>query len=586
MIVRAVVQARMLSSRFRGKSLISVAGTPMLARVLERIKVMPFIDEICVATTREAADEPIAALAGGRNVLCTRGEQDDVLHRFIEAAEGLSDDDCIVRFTADNPLYDAERASRLFERHREERWDYTHIDGLSHMVPEFIRVGALRDAAENATEKFDREHVTPYFRKHRDRYRVQTLPSDFAGLRPDLDKHLTIDRQDDLERFEEMLEVLEKDGKVASLDACYYWLDCRHRAFHFLNPGPDQLRISIAGHEVGDGCPTFVIAEIGQNHNGDMKIAKQLIEMAADCGADAVKFQKRDVKYELTEEAYRRPYENPNSFGRTYGEHREFLELDEEQHKELREFAIAHEVVYFCTACDPPSVEAMERIGNPVYKVASRDLTNIPLLKVIAQTHKPVILSTGMVGVTEIREALEALGDGPESICLMQCVSQYPAEIERVNLRAMKTLRDEFKLLVGLSDHTPGIISSVAASILGACMIENHVTLARAMRGSDHAGSLEENGLRSLVKYVREAALAMGDGRKEFDPVTRIARDKLARSLTSKLNIPAGTVLTEDMLVLKSPGTGLLWRDRAKIVGKSAIRTIGENETLSEVDFE
>ena len=586
MRVRAVVQARMLSSRFRGKSLISVAGTPMLARVLERIKAMSFIDEICVATTREAADEPIAALAERRNVICVRGDQNDVLHRYIQASEDLADDDCIVRFTADNPLYDAERAARLFERHEEEKWDYTHIDGLSHMVPEFIRVGALRDAAERTTDAFDREHVTPFLRKHKNQYRIQTLPADFAGLRPDLDKHLTIDQQDDLVRFEEMLEVLEKDGKLASLDDCYYWLDCRHRGFHFLNPGPDQIRVSIAGHEVGDGCPTFIIAEIGQNHNGDMKIARQLIEMAASCGADAVKFQKRDVKYELTEEAYNRPYENPNSFGRTYGEHREFLELDEEQHLELREYAVAHDVVYFCTACDPPSVEAMERIGNPVYKVASRDLTNIPLLKVIAQTHKPVILSTGMAGVTEIREALEALGDGPESISLMQCVSQYPAELERVNLRAMRTLRDEFGLLVGLSDHTPGIISSVAASVLGACMIENHVTLARAMRGSDHAGSLEENGLRSLVKYVREAALAMGDGRKEFDPVTQLAKDKLARSLTSKSNIPAGTILTEDMLVLKSPGTGLLWRDRARIVGKNAARSIAANETLSEVDFE
>lgn len=576
----------MLSSRFRGKSLISVSGKPMLARVLERIQAMPFVDEICVATSRAAADEPIAALAERRGVMCVRGEEDDVLYRFIEASQDLEEDDCIVRFTADNPLYDPERSARAYQLHIEEPWDYTHVDGLSHMVPEFVRVGALRDAGGKTRDPFDREHVTPFLRKNKNVYRIQTLPSDFAGLRPDLDKHLTIDKQEDLDRFEQMLATLEKPGQTVSLDECYYWLDCRHRAFHFLNPGPDQIRIRLAGHEVGDGCPTFVIAEIGQNHNGDMKIARQLIEMAARCGADAVKFQKRDVRYDLSEEAYNRPYENPNSFGQSYGEHREFLELDKEQHRDLREYALALNLLYFCTACDPPSVDVMEEIGNPVYKIASRDLTNIPLLRHIAQTGKPVILSTGMAGVTEIREAIEALGDGPESVSLMQCVSQYPAELERVNLRAMKTLRDEFNLLVGLSDHTPGIIAAVAASVLGACMIEKHITLARAMKGSDHAASLEENGLRTLVKYIREAAIAMGDGRKEFDPVAESAREKLERSLTSKNEIPAGTIIREEMLVLKSPGTGLRWRDRRNVVGKRAVRDIKANMILSAGDVE
>ena len=586
MRVRAVIQARMLSSRFRGKSLVSVAGKPLMVRVLERVAAMPFVDEVVVATTRNAADEPIAALAEGRGFQCIRGAEEDVLDRFLQAAEGLDEGDCVARFTADNPLYDAHRSSRAFQKHQEGIWDYTHVDGLSHMVPEFIRVEALRRCAEQAQEAFDREHVTPFLRKHRNEFRVQTLPADFAGLRPDLDKHLSISRQEDLEMFEKMLGDLERSGEQANLDDGYYWLDCRDRAFHFLNPGSDQLRVSLAGHEVGDGCPTFLIAEIGQNHNGDMALAKRLIEMAARSGADAVKFQKRDIRYDLNEDAYARPYENPNSFGATYGEHREFLELNEEQHKELREYALAHEVVYFCTACDEPSVEMMERVGNPIYKVASRDLTNIPLLRVIAETGKPVILSTGMAGLNETREAIEALGDGPEAVLLMQCISQYPAELERVNLRAMKTLRDEFGLLVGLSDHTAGVITAVSASVMGACMVEKHVTLSRAMKGTDQAASLEEEGLRRMVKYVRECATAMGDGRKVFDPAAESAKKKLARSLTSKRDIPAGTMLTEEMLVMKSPGTGIAWRDRAKVVGKKATRNIPANQMLLEEDFE
>ena len=346
------------------------------------------------------------------------------------------------------------------------------------------------------------------------------------------------------------------------------------------------MTVNIEGRTIGDSCPTFIVAEIGQNHNGDMAIAKQLIKMAADSNADAVKFQKRDIKYDLTEEAYHKPYDNPNSFGATYGEHREFLELSVDQHKELRNYALDHNLLYFCTACDPPSVETMEDVGNPIYKVASRDLTNIPLLRVISKTRKPVILSTGMAGLPEISQAIDELGEGPEWIILLQCVSQYPLEIEKVNLLAMHTMRNKYNVLVGLSDHTTGFIASVAASVLGACIVEKHITLSRAMKGTDHPGSLEDRGLRLMVNYIRHSELAMGDGKKEFDPVARVAMNKLARSLTSKINIPTNTILEEDMLVLKSPGNGISWHDRFKVIGKRSLREIGANETILEADFE
>ena len=339
--------------------------------------------------------------------------------------------------------------------------------------------------------------------------------------------------------------------------------------FSYLSPEPDPLRVKLGPLEIGDGLPAMVIAEIGQNHNGDMDLAKRLIEMAARAGADAVKFQKRDIRSDLNGEAYVRPYVNPNSFGATYGEHREFLELDAAQHEELRDYAVEHGLMYFCTACDAQSVEEMERLGNPVYKVASRDLTNVPLLQVLAETGKPVILSTGMAGLDETREAIDALGDGPSAVLLMQCISQYPAELERVNLRAMKTLRNEFGLLVGLSDHTAGVIASVAASVLGACMVEKHVTLSRAMKGTDHAASLEEEGLYRVAKYIRETAVALGTGDKEIDPASATARDKLARSLTTRRALSAGTVLSEADLVVKSPGTGIAWRDRGRVIGRT-----------------
>jgi sialic acid synthase SpsE/spore coat polysaccharide biosynthesis protein SpsF (cytidylyltransferase family) len=586
MTVRAIIQARMLSTRLRGKSLISVAGKPLLGRVLDRLGAMSFLDSITVATTPDAADEPIAAMVESRGLTCVRGDRDDLLGRFIQASADLNDDDCIVRFTADNPLYDPARSAKVFEAHVEAGADYTHIDGLSHMVPEFVQVGALRKAGEVAKDVRDREHVTPYFRRHKDTFRVQTLPSDAFGLRADLDPDLTVDRQEQLERLERMFKETQGADSQPDLDACYAWMDADRARLYGITPRqPGQLRARLAGHEVGDGCMCFVIAEIGQNHNGQVNLAKRLIDMAVQDGCQAVKFQKRDIGWELTKEAYDRAYDNPNSFGETYGKHREFLELDEKQHLELRDYASSQGIVYMCTPCDPPSVEIMERIGNPVYKIASRDITNIPLLECVGRTGKPVILSTGMAGLDETREAIEALGDGPSDIVLLQCVSQYPAEVEHVNLRAMQTLREEFGLLVGLSDHTSGIITSVAASVLGACLIEKHVTLARAMPGTDHAGALEEEGLRRLVQYVRLCARAMGDGTKEIDPVVEQAKAKLSRSLTSSCEIAAGTVLSEEMLTLKSPGTGLLWRERGRIIGKKATRDIPADVTLSEEDF-
>ena len=587
MKVRAVVQARMLSRRLRGKSLIAVAGKPLLARVLERLEAMSFLNDIVVATTPDAADEPIVALVSSRKIGCVRGDREDVLSRFIQATTELADEDCVARFTADNPLYDPGRAAQAFQAHLKAGADYTHIDGLSHMVPEFLQVGALRRMAAETQDSFDREHVTVYLRKHTDQFNIQTLPGDFAGLRPELDPHLTIDNWDDLEMFERMFHDIERPNEFVRLDDCYLWLDRNKAGLHgVITHEAQEQRVKVAGHEIGDGCPCFVIAEIGQNHNGQIGMAKRLIDMAARCGCDAVKFQKRDLQWELTKEVYNKPYDNPNSFADTYGKHREFLELDEAQHKELREYALAQRLMYFCTACDEPSVDMMERVGNPVYKVASRDITNIPLLEAIARTGKPVILSTGMAGMREVNEALKALGDGPSAVLIMQCVSQYPADPEHVNLQAMTTIREQTGCLVGLSDHTPGIITSVAASVMGACMIEKHTTLSRAMQGTDHAAALEEEGLRRMVEYIRLCSAAMGDGTKEYDEVADAARKKLARSLTSACDIPAGTVLTEKMLRLKSPGTGLLWRDRDQIVGKKAQQDIAADVTLNPDDFE
>ncbi|OZC04693.1 hypothetical protein BSZ36_10745 [Rubricoccus marinus] len=337
---------------------------------------------------------------------------------------------------------------------------------------------------------------------------------------------------------------------------------------------------------MGKGQASFIVAEIGQNHNGDLETALELVEMAARCRASAVKLTKRDIASDLSREMYDRPYEGPQSFGATYGEHREALELTEDEHRVIRDHAHARGLVWFCTACDIPSVEMMERLGNPVYKVASRDLDNEPLLARIAQTGKPVILSTGMAGLEDLQIALDALGDGPEAIIVLHCVSQYPTPIDSVNLRAMDTLREATGLLIGLSDHTTGLASSIAGAVMGACVVEKHVTLSRAARGTDHAGALEESGLRTLVKYIREAERAMGDGNPAADPATESARQKLSRSLTLNRPLATGAEITEDALTLTSPGTGVPWRRRGEVVGRRVARDLESGTQIRFADLE
>ena len=321
----------------------------------------------------------------------------------------------------------------------------------------------------------------------------------------------------------------------------------------------------------------YVIAEIGQNHNGNMDIAKKLIDMAVRCNANAVKFQKRDVDSEFTY-AFNLLYENNNSFGKTYGEHRRFLEFDEAQRKDLSQYAKKQKYNLLCTPCDLPSLEIMENINVPFYKVASRDLTNIPLITELGKLDKPVIISTGMASYEDIEDALDYLNKEKEKLIIMHCTSQYPCEIENVNLNVINTLKEKYEYLVGYSDHTNGTIISVAATLLGASVIEKHITLDRSMRGTDHAGSLEEPGLSSLVKSIKAVNLSLGNTKKEILECTTDAKIS-SQKATSVINVKKGEILDESMICLKSPGNGLPWRNKKLIIGKKAKKNISADST-------
>jgi sialic acid synthase SpsE len=336
---------------------------------------------------------------------------------------------------------------------------------------------------------------------------------------------------------------------------------------------------------IGDNEPIQIIGEIGQNHNGSMENAKKLIDMSDLCGIKLVKFQKRDIATEFTTAGYNRPYDNPNSFGKIYGEHREFLELNKEQHKELKDYANNKGLIYFCTPCDIPSLKIMEEIGCPFYKVASRDITNIPLLEELGKLNKTVIISTGMAEYDDINLALKTLNLPMNKVIIMQCTSEYPCPPKSCNLNVITTYKKKYKNVIGFSDHTNGILAPTISAILGARIIEKHITLNRSMKGTDQAGSCEITGLSKLQKYVSTIPIMLGSSEKKLEDNVTYSKHKLMKSITSKIDIKKDTVITKDMLCLKCPGDGILWKNVDNIIGKKVKYDIPKDTTIRAYDF-
>ena len=342
---------------------------------------------------------------------------------------------------------------------------------------------------------------------------------------------------------------------------------------------------------------TYIIAEIGQNHNGDLRLAQQLIDMAAMPifdkfnnrqlpGVNAVKFTKRDLSEELTAEAYNQPYDSPHAFGKTYGEHREKLELSYEQHAELEAYARSKGLDFIETLTSPKTLKLLDLLKLDAIKVASRDLTNLPLLEELARTGIRLILSTGMSGETELDEALEVITRHHENVAILHCVSEYPANYENLNLRTIPYFKQKYPYEIGFSDHTIGIVMAPVAVALGATIIEKHITVNRDMKGSDHRASLEPEGLWRMVRDIRNVETALGEYGKPVPEVVQEARRKLERSLASKRDLEPGTIVKEDDLCLLSPGSGLRWRERHRIIGRRVKRPIPRHTILTLEDLE
>ena len=268
--------------------------------------------------------------------------------------------------------------------------------------------------------------------------------------------------------------------------------------------------VKIGSKQVGDGQPCYVIAEVGINHNGDIDLAKRLISVAAAAGCDAVKFQKRTVEVVYTEKELSTPRQNP--FGETNGDLKRGLEFGQEDYEEIASFCKSLKIPWLVSPWDEQSVDFMEKFDTPVYKIASASLTDDALLKHVRATGKPIFASTGMSTYEEIDHAVEVLGK--KDLILMHTTSTYPAKYEQLNLRAIPEMHARYGVPIGYSGHETGIPTTVAAAVLGACAVERHITMDRAMWGSDQSASLEPNGISRLVRDIRLVEQSLGDGVK------------------------------------------------------------------------
>jgi sialic acid synthase len=341
----------------------------------------------------------------------------------------------------------------------------------------------------------------------------------------------------------------------------------------------------------------YVIGEVGQNHNGSVDIAKLTIDVAARPVVDklfgnslkpmdAVKFTKRDLTQELSNEMMSKPYDSPHSFGRTYGEHRAFLELSDQDHHELYKYAKGKGLDFVETICSPGAMSILKYFTPDRLKVASRDLTNLPLLSALAETKIPIILSTGMSGKQELDDALNIITKYHQSISILHCLSEYPAQYQNVNLNTINYLIKHYpQYTIGYSDHTIGISTPVAAVAMGAKIIEKHITLDRNMKGTDQAGSLGIDGIFRMMRDIRNLEASLGVEDIFISEGAQQAKIKLERSIATLMDLPKGSIINDNNIHLLSPGDGFKWVQKDEIIGRKLLRNFKKDEIIYPQDL-
>lgn len=335
-----------------------------------------------------------------------------------------------------------------------------------------------------------------------------------------------------------------------------------------------------SGVTIGQGHSCFIVAEIGNNHQGEFEVAKQMVDEAAAAGVQAVKFQKRDMEALLTREGRAAPYTGCNSFGPTYGEHRNALELSIEQMAELKEYSESLGLVFFASAWDDPSLKQILDLDVDVLKICSADLVNVPLVRKYAAAQVPIILSTGMSSLEDIDVALAEIRAYHDDVVLLHCNSSYPCPEDQIGLPVMDALQERYGLPVGYSGHEQGLGPSVGSVALGACVVERHFTLDKTLKGTDHQASLEPQELAQMVSMIREVERAMCVKGKKVFPEEQAAAKKLRKCIVFSRDLPAGHILAEADLTTRSPRVGVSPVHWDEVVGATLKKSVKHEEPV------
>jgi len=347
----------------------------------------------------------------------------------------------------------------------------------------------------------------------------------------------------------------------------------------------NENKIVIDGTEIGDGKPCYIIAEIGINHNGNVSLAKKLIDVASKSGANAVKFQKRDLDSIYRKEILENPNLDSQGTEILIGVLKE-VELEENDYKEIIEYCKEKKITFLCTPWDNVSVDFLEKLNVSAYKVASADMTNIPLIKYISNTKKPMIISTGMSTLEEIEKTVNFTKGLNAQFMLLHCNSTYPSPIDLLNLKMIHLLKEKFCVLIGYSGHETSIYPSIAAANLGALVVERHITLDKKMEGLDHAASLEPDEFEQLIRGIRESELALGKPEKKMTRGEILQREVLAKSLVCSNTIEVGDIFSERNIEVKSPARGLSPQYYYEILNKKSKRKVEKGDYILDSDLD
>ncbi|MFA5049556.1 MAG: N-acetylneuraminate synthase [Candidatus Micrarchaeia archaeon] len=347
------------------------------------------------------------------------------------------------------------------------------------------------------------------------------------------------------------------------------------------------IKFKIGGHWIGNSKPCFIIAEAGVNHNGKLNLAKKLIATAKKAGADAVKFQTFVSKDLVSETAQKAEYQKANDRRHeTQFEMLKSLELTPKQFMDLKTYCKKLDILFLSTPFDLASVELLEKLGISAYKIPSGEITNLQLLRHVARKGKPIILSTGMAGISEIARALKVIySTGNKRVAILQCTTSYPAPPNTLNLRTIPVLTKKFRMPVGFSDHSEGIVAPVVAVSLGACIIEKHFTLARTLPGPDHKASIEPKELKAMVDAIRTTEQMLGEGLKKKQEIEKEISPHIRKGLYAKTTIKKGEKLTSRNITAKRPVKGLPAEKFDWVLGRHMNINLAEGEPIYLADI-